>query len=267
MANIEIQEQENIAHIFFSTNEKNILTKEALIKLRESFQQIRQSSAKVLILSSKQAGFFSNGLDPDLFLEKDKSIIEDNTKLIFETAAEFFFLPQITFCAINGHCMGAGSVFALYADYRYMNKERGRIGFPEIHISMSFPSFAAKVLADLLGSKKARDLLLTGKALKAKEAYEIGLVDEIFLESELLEKTREKALEFAQKTRESLYAIKEALRRPYKKIAESLAEKDLEVMVKTILSENTQEGFRSLKENRRPQFADRPISYNLLYGN
>ncbi|MCS6984140.1 MAG: enoyl-CoA hydratase/isomerase family protein [Leptospiraceae bacterium] len=256
MEKIELSYDGPLATVSFLTNEKNILTQSALKKLHMLFGELKQSSAKVCLLKSANQEFFSNGLDPLLFLDTDKETIKENTRLIFETAGEFFFLPQITICVINGHCMGAASVFAIYADYRYMNQSRGRIGFPEINIAMSFPAFAYEVLRELVGERESRDLLLSGKLIKAQEALKIGLIDDIAHEEILYDLAYKKALEFCQRPKESLRAIKEARRRKWKKMAFDLTEEDVRIMVETIMSANTQEGFRSLWEGRRARFAE-----------
>lgn len=252
---IHIQKHDRVAEMLLQANERNVLSKTALEDIRNALHKLySDTEIRTLVLSSAAHGYFSNGLDPLLFLEQDRATVEENTRLIFEAAGLFFFYPRPTIAAINGHCMGAGSVFALYADYRLMSSDGGRFGFPEILVSMSFPAFATQILQDLVGTRECRDLLYTGKSLKAAQATEIGLVDDLFPVTEI----RNEALKLAQKlagnTVESLSTIKNARRDIYKPLLERLMESDIKIMVDTIMTKNSQEGFRALAEGRRPKF-------------
>ena len=238
-----------------ANNERHVLTKTALEDIKNTLQDLHSvQEIHTVVLASAAEGYFSNGLDPLLFLDQNRTTVEENTRLIFEAAGLFFFYPRPTIAAINGHCMGAGSVFALYADYRLMSLDGGRFGFPEILISMSFPAFATQVLQDLVGAKQCRDLLFTGKALKAAQALEIGLVDSTYPVTELRNEALKLAQKLASNTLESLAAIKNARRDIYKPLLDRVLENDIQTMVNTILTKNCQEGFRALAEGRRPRF-------------
>ena len=247
----------HVLELKFKFNELNSLNKDAFLNLGQKIDELSiNKPCRVLILTSGVEGFFSNGLDPLMFLDRTEKEIRENFTVVIESAEKLFFLPIPMIVLLNGHCMGAGSVFALYGDYRFMVDKKARIAFPEALVGMTFPAGAAMYLRDIVGMKNARDLLFTGKALKGHEAKEIGLVDEVYTSEEIHSKAMVLALKLAELPPESSSGIKTSLRESYRSVISELKKKDIETAVKIILGKNSQEGFRSILEKRRPKYSD-----------
>jgi enoyl-CoA hydratase/carnithine racemase len=247
--------KEQILEIQLNLNEKNLFNPESFEILKNLLQKYKTNTElKVVLFSSGRKGYFSSGLDPQIMIGKDKGTIQKQVELIFNTAREFLFFPLPVISVISGHCTAAGAVFALFSDYRFMNESSGRIGFPEVHAGLNFPTFVALILKDVTNLAVTRDLLLQGKLVKATEAKQIGLVDEIYPEPELFSKSLKFAEKFLPFTNDSLKKIKISMREGYRKQVDELLHSDIDLFVETILSKNGQEGFRSILENRRPKF-------------
>ena len=248
-------EHGNILELKLDFEQTNTFSREALKALHDTLSSYYDDPRfKVLILSSASKKYFSNGLDPELFLGKSRQEIRDTFQYIFESNSALFRFPRPTIIRIEGHCMALAAVMAISCDYRFMTDRGGRIGFPESLISVNFPVISTVLLRDLVGPAKARDLLYTGRSLKPAEALEIGLVDEIFPSEEIEEKTLKFARKLANLTTESARGIKNALRKPYESMQKEVNEWDLDQIADTIFSQNGQEGFLSIKEGRRPVF-------------
>lgn len=232
---------------------KNTFTQQVLLDIIERSKNLKTKIEKettpyrLLILTSRGEKYFSNGLDPDLFLDKDKPSIEKAIQLLMEASHSYFTLPIPTIAFIEGHCMGAGAVFAILSDYRYMVEGSGRIGFPESSIHLNFPSFPARVLADIVGRNQARDLLYTGKLLKPKEALDIGLVDGLETKDSKgsFHKIKEHIIKLSYN---SANGIKVSLTNYYQFDYQTTAKEDIQNLVKTISSPEGQESFRRLKQ-------------------
>ena len=254
---IEKIQHENVLELKMNFNENNKLTKEAILELKSVFdEESFNRGNRVVLLTSAASKFFSNGLDPELFIGKSADEIRTNFRLVGEMADALFFFAKPVIAVLEGHAMAMAAVMALMSDYRFMAEKAGRIGFPEVLISMTFPVLASMVLRDLVGVKTARDLIYTGKSLKPDEAKNCGLIDFV----EPAESIHEKALKHAQKmskmTFEALTGIKRASRESYRPILAGTAEWDLAHIVETIESPNSQEGFKSITEGRRAVYSD-----------
>lgn len=108
---------------------------------------------------------------------------------VFTAVAE---LPQITISAINGYALGGGCELALCTDFRIAGED-ARLGLPEILLGIIPGAGGTQRLPRLVGLSRAKEIMLTGRRVPAKEALQIGLVDEVCPS----EKTCERALELA----------------------------------------------------------------------
>lgn len=236
-------------------NEKNTYDVEGLSSIVNTLQELEKNpKLRAVILSSKQETYFSNGLEPKMFLGATREQVHYAVSLLLKASQAFYFFPFPTVSLIQGHCMAAGAVFAIFSDYRFMIDKGARIGFSEALIALNFPSFPARILAELVGHQLARDLLYTGKLLKGEEAKLNKLVDFTFSK----EIIREEALKFAKKLSSlplgSAKGLKKSLINPKRIGIEKIMEWDTNELVDTILTEDAQEGFRSILESRKPKF-------------
>lgn len=98
--------------------------------------------------------------------------------------------------AINGYALGGGVELSLACDYRIAS-EKARFGSPEITLGTIAGWGGVQGLSKVIGMSKAKQLLFTGKTIKADEALKIGLVDEVASPDETLPKAMELAGQIA----------------------------------------------------------------------
>ncbi|EKO52795.1 MULTISPECIES: enoyl-CoA hydratase/isomerase family protein [Leptospira] len=245
----------HIMEFYIETNEVNSLNVEFFKTFSAKLDLIaKDQSIKSVILTSKNEKFFSNGFNPGIFVDKSSEEIKNVMRIALETASKYLFLDRPVICAMNGHSMGLGAVFAIFSDYRIMVGKKGRFCFPESQIGINFPAVPGFMLKEIVGITKARDLLYSGKALKAEEALEIGLIDEVVSSDDLITRARKYCDQFKDMAIGSVIGIKVSLRDPVRVFAEHNAERDVELISEAIFSKNGQEGMKSILEKRRPIF-------------
>lgn len=174
--------------------------------------------------------------------------------ILLRSTQVLFRIPIPVVSVINGNCVGGGAIFALFSDYRFMNGQKGRIGFPEANIGMNFPAAGARILVETVGMNQARDLLMQGKLIKPDQAKEIGLIDEVYDADELFDKSLAFASKLAKTPRPALVGMKKALRLPFEEMFSKMELTDRDWTIRTIETKEAQEGFRSVMEGRRPDF-------------
>ncbi|MCC5813809.1 MAG: enoyl-CoA hydratase/isomerase family protein [Leptospira sp.] len=245
-----------ILELKIASGEKNTFHAGLLEEIIEITRNLRErilsgseetESLRAVLLTSSEGKYFSNGLDPSLFLDKSREEIEDSVSLLIEASQRYFFLPIPTIAVIEGHCIAAGAVFALFSDYRFMLEGSGRIGFPEVAIDLNFPSFPTRVLAELVGRQKARDLLYSGKLLKPLEAEKMGLIDGCFTPSNRKELDRTIQMH-AKMSLASARGIKCALKDYFNHNREILIQEDVRNLTDAIASPLAQESFRKISQ-------------------
>ena len=105
-------------------------------------------------------------------------------------------IPRFTIAAITGVALGGGCELALACDWR-LCADNARLGQPEILLGIIPGGGATQRLPRLIGSARAKELLLTGRQVKADEALRIGLVDEVVPAAEVADQALAKAAELA----------------------------------------------------------------------
>lgn len=121
-------------------------------------------------------------------------------------------LPIPTIAAIEGYALGGGCELAMTCDFRVASKE-ATLGQPEILLGLIPGAGGTQRLVRLVGQSKAKDLVFSGRFVKADEALEIGLVDELVDAGTAYEAALERARTYAKMPRIALRFAKELINR------------------------------------------------------
>ncbi|ATD67863.1 3-hydroxyacyl-CoA dehydrogenase [Luteimonas chenhongjianii] len=179
----------------------NTFAQDVLIELDALLERLALDPPRALVIRSAKAKGFIAGADIREFQAFDaKGTIGDSIRrgqMAFQRLAE---LPCPTVAAIHGFCMGGGTEIALACDYRVASDDPStRIGLPEVKLGI-YPGWGGSVrLPRLVGAPAAFDMMLTGRALSAKAARGIGLVDKVVDQALLVDAAIALALKGAER--------------------------------------------------------------------
>ncbi|MBF0357756.1 MAG: enoyl-CoA hydratase/isomerase family protein [Magnetococcales bacterium] len=157
----------------------NILSTEVLNELRDLLPVLAKARPSGgVFCSGKKSGFIA-GADIKEFI-KFKTVAQARNR-IREVKPLFIGIEELDFptvAKISGFCLGGGLELALCCTYRVADDDPGtKLGLPEVKLGIH-PGFGGTVrLPRLVGDLTALDLILTGRAINAKQAKKIGLVD------------------------------------------------------------------------------------------
>jgi enoyl-CoA hydratase/carnithine racemase len=121
-------------------------------------------------------------------------------------------IPKPVVAAVNGYALGGGCELALCADIRIAAAD-AVLGQPEILLGIIPGAGGTQRLTRLVGPAKAKDLVFTGRFVKADEALAIGLVDRVVPAGEVYEQALSWAKQFAGAATYALRAAKETIDR------------------------------------------------------
>ncbi|MFG2636245.1 enoyl-CoA hydratase/isomerase family protein [Streptomyces sp. NPDC048362] len=119
-------------------------------------------------------------------------------------------IPKPVVAAITGYALGGGCELALCADYR-IAADNAKLGQPEILLGLIPGAGGTQRLPRLVGPAKAKDLIFTGRQVKADEALAIGLVDRVVPAAEVYEQAHAWAARLARGPAIALRAAKESV--------------------------------------------------------
>jgi enoyl-CoA hydratase/carnithine racemase len=133
------------------------------------------------------------------------TLLQDFTRALAE-------LPKPTVAAITGYALGGGCEVALACDFR-VAADDAVLGQPEILLGIIPGAGGTQRLARLVGPAKAKDLVFSGRFVKAGEALEMGLVDRVVPAADVYATAREMASRYVGGPAYALRAAKEAIDR------------------------------------------------------
>ncbi|MER5795772.1 enoyl-CoA hydratase-related protein [Streptomyces sp. NPDC001980] len=119
-------------------------------------------------------------------------------------------IPKPVVAAVTGYALGGGCELALCADYR-IAADNAKLGQPEILLGLIPGAGGTQRLPRLVGPSKAKDLIFTGRMVKADEALAIGLVDRVVPAADVYTEAHAWAAKLAQGPAIALRAAKEAI--------------------------------------------------------
>lgn len=121
-------------------------------------------------------------------------------------------IPKPVVAAVTGYALGGGLELALAADFRVAGA-KAKLGVPEIQLGVIPGAGGTQRLPRLIGPARAKDLIFTGRHVRAEEARELGLVDEVVADEEVYAAAVAKVAPLAQGPAVALAAAKEAVDR------------------------------------------------------
>lgn len=119
-------------------------------------------------------------------------------------------VPKPTIAAITGFALGGGLEIVLSCDFRIAS-EKARLGVPEIQLGVIPGGGGTQRLARLIGASRAKDLIFSGRHVRADEALAIGLVDEVVPSEEVYAAALARARTYADGPALALRAAKQAV--------------------------------------------------------
>jgi enoyl-CoA hydratase/carnithine racemase len=165
-------------------------------------------SVRVVIVTGAGRGFCAGAdtrefavLTPD-----NQSLVERRAALTTELQGLVKQMSKPVIAAVNGYAMGGGSGLALSCDLALAG-ESARFGYPEVKHGI----VAAIVMAGLVehvGRKAAFDLVATGRTLGAHEAQQLGMVNRVVADVDLLDEARSLAQQIATHPVQAMQATK-----------------------------------------------------------
>ena len=212
MSFIELKLDEKIATITLNRPKVNALNDEVIDELKVAFQGVQAEGNVNAVILRGQGSFFSFGFDVPGFMAYQKDEFQNYVEKFSELIKEIFMFPKPVIAALNGHTVAGGCVLALACDYRIMISGKAKIALNEMTFGSSLFSCVTEPLKYAVGSKKAEQIIYSGKMYSAQEAFNLNLVDRIASEDEFDAVVLESALDFAAKDIHAFASIKKMLK-------------------------------------------------------
>jgi len=229
----------------------NVLDIELLSELDQALSKCADDSGvDLVVLKGAGARAFSAGVD---IRDHTKEKVPEMLQIVHGVVRKLLALPQVTVAAVRGACLGGGCEIALACDIRII-AEDVKIGLPEIKLGVFPGSGGLYRLPKIIGMSNAMEMMYTGDALTAQEAYRIGLVNHVTAPKHALIFAKKLAEKIAQQPKQSLAAIKKGVRKSLEITQEEAIQYNLELSDKVFKTSDCEEGIHAFFEKRAPRF-------------
>ena len=164
----------------------NALTAEILTEIGEAIDVVEaDESIRVLVITGTGEKSFVAGANIKGFVEMDIDQGTEFSKLGNDVFYKLSTLRQPTIAAVNGYALGGGTELAIACDIRIAS-ENAVFGQPEVGLGIP-PGFGGtQRLPRLINPSIAKELIFTGRNVRADEAKEIGLVNKVVPQADLM---------------------------------------------------------------------------------
>jgi len=248
---IRLEKKKEIGIIILDNPEfLNVLDTQSIKKLGDLLIELendRQTRA-VIITGSEN---FSAGADIKELKDKDPEQAEVFSRLGHAVCDQIENMDKPVIAAVRGYALGGGCEVALACDIRIAS-ENAKFGQPEVNLGLIAGFGGTQRLTRLIGIGKAKEMILTGKTIDAREAASIGLANSVVNDEELMERAEETAYMLAQKSPISIGFAKRLINENQK------LERQLEIETASFsecfATEDHREGISAFLEKRKPTF-------------
>ena len=167
----------------------NALNSAVLDELSATFDAIDQNVIRAIVLTGAGDKSFVAGADIGEMSTLSKEEGEAFGKKGNDVFRKIETLPIPVIAAVNGFALGGGCELALACDIRIASN-RAKFGQPEVGLGI-IPGFSGTYrLTKIVGMGNAKEMIYTGRAIKADEALRIGLVNAVYEPEPLLDEAR-----------------------------------------------------------------------------
>jgi enoyl-CoA hydratase len=176
---------------FNRPNVHNALNEEMVDELHSFLhQEARRDDVGAVVFTGAGEKAFLAGVDIRELLErKAADALRGINTTLFRVVEQ---LPVPTIAAIRGYALGGGLEFAMACDLRVCG-QRSKLGQPEVGLGIIPAAGATYRLPRLVGLGRAKELIYTGRIIDAAEALDIGLVNRVVGDDDVLDTARELA--------------------------------------------------------------------------
>ena len=252
---IKFNIEDRVARVTFARPPVNIFNIAMMREINEALNQCSHQREIVAIVFEAAADCraFSAGVAVEEHAEETIFQMLDSFHAIFRTLEQ---LSRPTIAVVDGAALGGGCELVAACDIAIAS-ERARFGQPEIKLGV-FPPVAAVLLPQVIGDKRARELILTGELIEAAEAMRVGLVNYVLPSNQLEQKTDELLSKLRDLSAATLELTKKAIDigrgRSLDSVLMEVEDMYLHELMKT---HDATEGIKAFIEKRKPVWRDR----------
>jgi cyclohexa-1,5-dienecarbonyl-CoA hydratase len=250
---IIVEKVKNLGKIIFNNGPLNILTIDMMEQINNALEGFLKDESLKAVIFDHNGKAFSAGVDIG------DHIGAKAPKMIKEFHGIFRKLNKLkcpTIASIKGAALGGGCEIAIFCDI-VLTSDKAKFGQPEIKVGV-LPPIAVLTFPQIIGNKKAFELIILGETINATKALKLGISNHVFP----IESYEQKFTKFIESFNDLSTIILQYTKKAFNKALEFDFEAKLdeieEFYLKEIMStHDANEGLQAFLEKRSPNWQNR----------
>jgi enoyl-CoA hydratase/carnithine racemase len=229
---------------------RNAMTSAMYVALAEILNKAAKDGSTRVVLWHGAGDSFCAGNDIDDFLKNPPGPGESPQARLMEALVNF---DKPLVAAVQGAAIGGGTTMLLHCDFIYAG-ESTKFQMPFINLAV-VPEFGSShIVPARIGHVHAAELILLGTPFDARRAAELGLVNQVVSDNDVMARARETAEKLAAKPAAALQASKRLIKQPFREQIKAAMKAENEEFSVQVRSDDAKEAFNAFLEKRKPDF-------------
>ncbi|MGC8604758.1 MAG: enoyl-CoA hydratase/isomerase family protein, partial [Desulfomonilaceae bacterium] len=203
---VNLESHEDFAIVRLANGVTNALSFNLVNELFESIAIVKKNFRGMVLAGGEK--FFSIGFDIPTLLKLDRPSMGEFLQRFNQMVLNILTLPVPTVAAVKAHAVAGGSILLFSCDYRFAASGRVLIGLNGIKLGVPIPYLADLALRQIAGDQIASDMLYLGEFVGSSDAWEKGLVHDVFPAPEVEAKALDRVADLAKLPSKSFAAAK-----------------------------------------------------------
>ena len=249
---INIEKTESVLKIGFNRpDKKNALNGAMYFAVRDALIAGGDDPNVRAVIIYGAGGDFTAGNDLKEFLEFASSNQETFPAKEFLDVLIPYSKPVIA--AVDGLAVGIGATMTIHCDLVYASEET-RFQMPFVNLGLNPEAGSSFALPQLIGYHNAAEIILLGGMVTAKRAYEMGFVNAVVKQSELMDTAMNAAQRIAELPPTPIRLAKSMMKKHFTDKIMETNEKEFRSFVDRLSSPEAIEAVQAFMEKRKPDF-------------
>jgi enoyl-CoA hydratase len=232
----------------------NAFNTELILELHKTVDELSEDdSVRVVILTGAGDKAFIAGADIAEMSEKDPPSAIAFSERGHKLCDAIQSMPKPVIAAINGFALGGGCEIALACDIR-LASENARIGQPEVGLGIPPGWGGTQRLPRIVGVGRAKEIIFSGRHVDASDAREMGLVNAVHPQNQLMDEAYKLARVFLEKGPNALAASKKLINRTMETSLATGCMHEGKLFAESFGTDEQIEGMSAFLERRKPDF-------------
>ena len=251
---VRIERHGAVAHLVLARPDKlNALTPEMMERLGDATLELQKDASVRAVVLRGEGRAFCAGADVGTMTGFDVVSGRARIHRAHRVIAGLANLDKPVIAAVRGATVGVGWSFAMACDL-ILASDNARFGQVFKKIGLAPDGAAAYFLSQMIGTLRARELMMSARLVEATEALALGLVNEVLPDAQLEARTAALAEELAASATFALAMGKRLFRGAVQPSLEAFLELESQVQNLVLQSDDHKEGAAAFREKRQPKF-------------